>query len=322
MTAPRAAEVQALATAAPVAPGALPGYNVPGKVVVEGGATLAVSVGGAGDWNSGVTDDIGALLANATFNAGSFFGIDASDGNFTYAGDIGGGASSALGLVKLGENTLTLTGGNTYSGGTTISGGTLQLGDGVANNGSVAGDILDNSALAFANPDAQTYSGAISGDGALYADGPGTLTLSGSNTYSGGTTINGGTLDAASSGALAGYDSSSEVAVENGATLAMGSGSALQDSTLDISDGGAINFGSQTAVTLGGLEGNGDLSLPSGLTLSVGADNADTTYAGSFSGTGNLVKIGSGTLTLAAPGAPFRRPDGFRRPSGCRRPDA
>ena len=102
-----------------------------------------------------MTDDISVLLANATFSTGSFLGIDTTDGDFTYASDIGGGVSSVMGLVKLGENTLTLTTANTYGGETDIEDGTLQLGDGVANNGSVAGDIIDNAILTFANPSAR-----------------------------------------------------------------------------------------------------------------------------------------------------------------------
>ena len=60
---------------------------------------------------------------------------------------------------------------------TTISQGTLQLGDGSANNGSILGNIADNAALAFANPNAQTYSGVISGSGSLTKTAAGTLIL-------------------------------------------------------------------------------------------------------------------------------------------------
>ena len=82
------------------------------------------------------------------------------------------GSVSCEGNVGLeGTGTLTLTGAF-YTGGTTISGGTLQLGDGVANNGSVVGNIVNNAALAFADPSSQSYSGAISGSGNLEADGP------------------------------------------------------------------------------------------------------------------------------------------------------
>ena len=85
--------------------------------------------------------------------------------NFTLtgSGSIGGG----VGLTKQGTGTLTVANTNTYTGGTVISAGTLQLGDGTANNGVVAGTITDNASLVFANPNAQLYWGVIIGTGTL-----------------------------------------------------------------------------------------------------------------------------------------------------------
>ena len=77
-------------------------------------------------------------------------------------------------LSKFGIAPLVLTGANTYTGGTTVTGGPLQLGDGTTSNGSVAGNITVNSTLIFANPNAQSYSGVISGSGSGHQDGPAT----------------------------------------------------------------------------------------------------------------------------------------------------
>ena len=96
-------------------------------------------------------------------------------------------------LTKTAAGTVILSNANSYGGGTTISQGTLQLGDGSANNGSVSGNITDNATLAFANPNVQTYSGVISGNGAVTKSGAGTLTLSGVSSY-GATTVNAGQL--------------------------------------------------------------------------------------------------------------------------------
>ncbi|MCX6906330.1 MAG: autotransporter-associated beta strand repeat-containing protein, partial [Verrucomicrobia bacterium] len=62
-----------------------------------------------------------------------------------FSGVIGGSGTNEdnLALTKIGAGVLTLTGANTYAGGTTISAGTLQLGDGSATNGSVAGNITN-----------------------------------------------------------------------------------------------------------------------------------------------------------------------------------
>src|ERR1039458_5502896 len=114
--------------------------------------------------------------------------------------------SSALTISGTGTIVLTST-NNNYNGGTAISAGTLQLGDGTASNGAVSGTVTDNSVLVFANPAAQTFSGAIGGGGQLVKTGAGVLTLSSANTYSSGTIVSNGTLQlnvntAAGSGAI------------------------------------------------------------------------------------------------------------------------
>jgi autotransporter-associated beta strand protein len=80
----------------------------------------------------------------------------------------------------------------------------------------------------------------------------------------------------------------------------------------------ALLFGSGTSVdgpgyaTIGALTGNGSFvlqntktvqngsSLGAAVTLTIGNNNASTTYAGTMSGSGGIVKIGNGTLTLAS----------------------
>ena len=130
-----------------------------------------------------------------------------------------------------------------------------------------------------------TFSGVISGTGGLsiYQDGtnPGSpLTFSGSNTYTGLTQITGGTLSLGNPGALAG-------------------------STLDYGNyGGVLDFGSQSSAVLGGIRGAQAMTLvndnSAAVALSVGNNNQNTTYSGVLGGSGSLVKIGSGTLTLSA----------------------
>ena len=68
---------------------------------------------------------------------------------------------------------------------------------------------------------------------------------------------------------------------------------------MNIGSGGVLGFGSFTTATIGGLAGEGDLTLPSGLTLTVGGDGATTTYSGDISGGGGLTVAGPGDLTLS-----------------------
>ncbi|EDT4097917.1 AIDA autotransporter, partial [Salmonella enterica subsp. enterica serovar Mbandaka] len=92
-------------------------------------------------------------------------------------------------VEKSGDETLTLSGSNTYTGGTLISGGTL-----IASNVEAlgTGDVTDNATLALnAGGD---FTNNIGGTGRVEKSGDKTLTLSGSNTYTGGTLISGGTL--------------------------------------------------------------------------------------------------------------------------------
>ena len=176
-----------------------------------------------------------------------------------------------------------LSGNNTYAGGTTIGQGTLQLGDGGADNGSVSGNITDNAALVFANPNPQTYSGAISSSGSLTKTGNGILTLSGANSFSGNTTMSRNPE----------YRQSKRLA-EQHAQLRRRLGHLRQRHhcrhlrrprrQLKLS---LTNLGSST------------------VTLTVGGNGASTTDSGAISGLGSLYKTGSGTLILSNSGSSY-----------------
>ena len=117
-------EVTAGATLEAATPDALGGSSF-GNVSVEKGGTLTVPVGGPGDWNS---SDISTLLQGATFVAGSFLGIDTTDGSFSYGGLIGGKSNDGPDLLVLGDNVLTLDENNTGFTGTieVTAGATLE----------------------------------------------------------------------------------------------------------------------------------------------------------------------------------------------------
>ncbi|EBK2242415.1 autotransporter outer membrane beta-barrel domain-containing protein, partial [Salmonella enterica subsp. enterica serovar Senftenberg] len=114
---------------------------------------------------------------------------------------------------KSGDDTLTLSGSNTYTGGTLISDGTL-----VASNVEAlgTGDVTNNATLELNT--GGTFDNAISGSGQVEKSGDDVLTLSGANSYSGGTLISDGTLVASNVDALGSGD------VTNNATLEMNTG--------------------------------------------------------------------------------------------------
>ncbi|MGA7815225.1 autotransporter-associated beta strand repeat-containing protein, partial [Caballeronia sp.] len=140
-----------------------------GDSTYTGGTTI-----NAGTLQIGNGGTVGSYAGNIADNAALAF--NRSD-TATYGGVVSGPGS----LTQQGSGTTVLTGGNTYTGGTTISAGTLQLGNG-GNTGSVAGNIIDNAALAFNRSGTATYGGVVSGFGSLTQQGSGTTVLTGGNT--------------------------------------------------------------------------------------------------------------------------------------------
>lgn len=115
---------------------------------------------------------------------------------------------------------------------------------------------------------------------------PGSLSASGTNTYSGLTTIDGGVFRAGVAGVPGrggAFGSNSTVVLSN-----------TSGSLLDLN-----GYDQEIGALFGGGVLGGNVSLGSG-TLSVGTAQSNSTYDGVISGTGGLVKTGTGDLTLAA----------------------
>jgi len=234
------------------------------------------------DRASNFTVNVAATVAPGGIN------LSNSANNYVFAGS--GKITGGTTLTMNGTGNLTLTTTNDYTGLTTVSGGTLQLGDGTANNGSVAGAIADNAAVTFADPGAQTYSGAISGSGTVSKTGAGTLTLAGSNSYNGATTVSAGTLRAGSGSALG---------TTNGATTVV-SGAAL--------DVNGQNLGAEPVSVSGTGAGGNGVVVNNGAAqtqaLQSLALNANSTIGGlarwDVRGTGSTLTLNGYTLTKTA----------------------
>jgi autotransporter-associated beta strand protein len=110
------------------------------------------------------------------------------------------------------------------------------------------------------------------------------LSLTAANTYSGSTTLTSGYLDLQNANAI------------RNSTLIMNGGNLIMNSL----GGTTFNFGGLSATTNGvGYDIALTNSAAAAVALSVGKNNANTTYAGVLSGGGSLGKTGAGMLTLS-----------------------
>ncbi|MGA2616425.1 MAG: autotransporter-associated beta strand repeat-containing protein [Thermoguttaceae bacterium] len=278
---------------------ALPGYATAGKVSVGNGGTLAVNAGGTGEWAAA---DIDTLRSNASFASGSALGIDTTNAasGFTYASNIGGG----LGITKLGANTLTLTGANSYIGTTTISGGTLALVTAASNNNiGGSGKILVGSGATL------DATGVTASGGFQIPSGQ---ILAGSGLVNGGTTVlSGGTVSPGDFGVV-GILSTGAVTFSSGSTLAVdvGAGAGNAD-LLAIGETAMVNMGASISFNLLGTPDQGKYVLAtatSGLGGSASALTSSTVPTGYHlisSGTeldlSHRPTLGTATATPAAP---------------------
>lgn len=146
-----------------------------GATIISAGA-LQIGAGGTSGSITGSITNNGKMLSNRS-NTYVFDGVVTGSGSVQQNGS---------GIFIIANN-------STYAGGTAITTGTLQLGNG-GTSGSVTGNIIKNSKLAFNRSDEFTVANLISGNDAAEQKGIGTTIISGSDTYSGGTTISGGTL--------------------------------------------------------------------------------------------------------------------------------
>ncbi|EEC0439161.1 fibronectin-binding autotransporter adhesin ShdA [Salmonella enterica subsp. enterica] len=266
-----------------------------GSLVKTGTGELTLS--GDNTYSGGTTISGGTLTADHADSLGSG-DIDNSGVLKVGEGELKNTLSGSGSLVKTGTGELTLGGDNTYSGGTTITGGTLTA-DHADSLGS--GDIDNSGVLQVGEGELEN---TLSGAGSLVKTGTGELTLSGDNTYSGGTTITGGTLTADHA------DSLGTGAIDNSGVLQVGEGEL--ENTLS-------GAGSLVKTGTGELTLSGDNSYSGGTTISGGtltADHADSLGSGdidnsgvlqvgegelknTLSGSGSLVKTGTGELTLS-----------------------
>ena len=290
---------------------------------VASGATLALNVGGSGEFSTGnVTTLLTNLAASSSatdgMNAGAILGFDttgASGGSFTVASviaDTTGASGGARRLAKLGSGNLTLTGANTHTGGTTVNSGTFTLGN---QNGGGTGPITLAAGTTFQQENFEGNSAAGALPNAFVLTGTGNVTMNMPFSFkdvwlsqvvsgTGGFTVQGGsrkltlTGDNTFSGGIRLTNANNTVQISH--ANALGTGTFRSESSFN-----NAYLIPQTNLTAGsGVQNAFDIASGAFLNVNTTGDGGtvDLKLSGIISsavGIGGLNKAGAGTLELS-----------------------
>ena len=298
---------------------------------------LNIFGGTGGTYSGSITGNLSINLQNSgvveTLNGTNTY----TGGTLVTSGILNVGEPGAGGTVtSLGSGSVTINAGgqlalNGPGGGAVnenvtnavvLNGGTLLANDGYQHlQGAVSVTGAGNSTLITIYPGKDiSVDGVLSGSGALtvnnninyqYAGEGITHFTNAANTYTGTITSGGSTGNAVgnTSGGLISVDATNalqfaSVVNNSGSTTLFPGGDATNSGTFQNLAG--VQFGpSVTAATFGSLAGTGNFALvntnatPAAVALTAGGNNASTTYSGIISGTGSLIKTGSGALVLS-----------------------
>lgn len=285
-----------------------------GSFTKSGAGTLTLT--GANTYAGGTTISGGILQIGSGGTTGAISGNVANSGTLTfnrsdtvtYSGVISG--TGAL-INANATGTLILTGNNSFSG-TTTNSGNLQVGNG-GTSGSIAGNIVTDSALTFNRSDDLSYAGNISAAGNLTKLGAGKLTLTGTASHTGGTVVSAGTLqigNGGTTGAVSGSITNNAALIINRSddvtysSAITGTGSLTKLGAGKLTLTGTNTYGNGTTISAGTLQvGNG--STAGSLTGNIANEGSlifsrsdNVTYSGNITGQGTLTKSGGGTLIL------------------------
>ena len=304
-----------------------------GNAIVNNGMVILANTAGV-NFNVNASETIGTLQGGGA--TGGTVNIAANQtltvnqtSDQTFAGVIAGSTGA---LTKIGANTLTLSGANTYTGTTTISAGNLTIsgGSAIANTGTVTlantagvgfnvnssetiaslqgggstgGNVTIASAqtLTVAEAGTQTFAGSLQGSGDFTKSGVGTLTLNGTNTNSGAISVTAGTLT---------FNGSSVLSSSVSSLSATSATISLQDGvgrTITISNGGLSLTGSTMVFELGSATDR--LTFTNGGATLSGTNTIQLADLGSFTaGNYTLISAASGlnggTWSLNSTNAP------------------
>jgi len=297
--------------------------NMSGGISVTGG-TLQISDDNA--LSSGALTLDGGTFAssNVDFTVDNAIVLGAAGGTFNVGG--GGGAtqltlsgviSGSGSLTKTGQAILQLSGNNVYTGITNLTAGTLLLNNANALGTTAGGTTLSSgTSVRVAGGLTIAESFIISGTGTTVSSVnygaihlvSGASTLSGSVTLAGDSSISAATGSTLTlSGALAGTanldktDAGTLVLTNSGNATGLSGGMSVSAGTLSVANDNQLSAGSLT-LNGGILAVTGATTIDNAITVAASSGvsaQADTTLSGIVSGSADLTKLGTGTLTLA-----------------------
>ena len=245
---------------------------------------------------------INSSATTSTFNAGNLywdsmsdFLINTANGQITLTSTLEKSGSTPT-IVKTGAgvlNTVGLSGTASFiPSAFNILQGTATIGTAYTTGSHLLNiSVASGATAAISLAGTQTYSGVISGAGNVsFVNG--TTTVSGSNTYTGTTTISGATVSPSYTAHYTnGVIDYSPFGISNSVIMANAANSNLNIGTIP----------TELYSLSGGGTSGGNVNLGT-TTLTVGAGNTNTTFAGIIAAgsyTGSLIKVGTGTLTLS-----------------------
>ncbi len=288
-----------------------------GRVVKSGVGTVFMT--GANNYSGGTDIQQGAIrvtdlaaLGTGPVSVQSGAALDLSiSGTATYNGAISG--AGILRKSDTGDLTLisnTLTGGLDIVGGRVIVNTAAALGGGPVTTAADTQLVFDNSTIEVSNAQ-------ISGAGSLTKDGTGLLVMNNANSFTGGTVINSGRLGLNNGMGLG----TGDVIIMQNAILGIGGVSFANNVSgagqiIKTANNIAVMTGTNTHsggtdIQQGGIIVNSPAALGTGAVALSGANTTLTVdYSGAsnaalnnqISGVGALIKEGSGTVVMNAPG--------------------
>ncbi|HYO09268.1 MAG TPA: autotransporter-associated beta strand repeat-containing protein [Tepidisphaeraceae bacterium] len=278
-----------LAAATAMAAACAPVYAASGTWTTNGG----------GNW-SDTANWTGGIFPNAVDDIAAFNTLDlTSDANVTL--DI----APTVGQLAFGDTDASSAAGWTVTGGVNALTLATSAGVPIINVGALGTDKV------------VTLAAVLAGAQGMDKQGAGTLVLTSANTYTGGTTITAGTLQIGNGGTTGSLAAGT---ITNNAALAYNRSNAITVADAIGGTGTVSQIGTGTLILTGANAYTGATNIAAGTMLQVGAGGAVGTLGATtinnsgtltvnrtglidintaITGTGNLVKLGSGSLGLA-----------------------